>query len=84
METNELKKLIGRECVVIDSRSKKKVFETATINSVTWSTRKSYNGELYDHISYGVTLHKLTIRKNKFFPEYHRSFDVSGDSIRIE
>lgn len=87
METNELKKLIGRVCLVIDPRSKKKEFELAEINSVNVSMQK-YNGsnEIHEYVSYGVTLKKLTITKRNRYGEtyeYHRSFNVGGDRISL-
>lgn len=87
METNDLKKLIGRVCLVIDPRSKKKQFQLAEIDSVNVSLRKySISNDIYEHISYGVTLKKLTITKRNRYGEvyeYHRSFNVSGDKIHL-
>lgn len=84
METNELKKLIGQECLVIDPRKKKKEFEPATIKSVNVNISNKYRSdEIIEWVSYGVQLHRLSIRKNKFFPEYHKCFDVSGERIKL-
>jgi len=87
METNELKKLIGRVCLVKDPRSRKNEFELAEINSVNVSMVKySRSEEIHEHVSYGVTLKKLTITKRNRYGEvyeYHRSFNVSGDRISI-
>lgn len=88
METNELKKLIGRECLVLDPRSKKKVFQPATIKSVSWSCQSFNNdsGDFYETIHYRVSLHKVSISGSGWLKgqEYHRSFDVGNNSIRIE
>lgn len=85
METNELKKLIGRECLVIDPRSKRKDYESATIMSVNVNISKMRykDNSIYEHLSYTVELHKLTISKTRWRKEYHRSFTVSGDRIVI-
>ena len=87
MDTNDLKKLIGSNCLVIDPRSKKKKFESAKIISATFSIQTiNRTGEIYEHVWFGVELHKLTTtKKNRYGEvyEYHRSFDVSGDRIQI-
>ena len=86
MDTNDLKKLIGSDCLVIYPRSKKKQFEPAKIISANFSISKGRTDELYEHISYGVKLYKLTVtKKNRYGEvyEYHRSFNVSGDRIQI-
>jgi hypothetical protein len=85
MDTNDLKRLIGSDCLVIDPRSKKKVFEPAKIISANFSISKGRTEELYEHISFGVVLDKITIKKNRFREniEYHRSFNVSGERIQI-
>lgn len=87
MDTNDLKKLIGCDCLVIDPRSKKKEFEPAKIISANFSIQTiKHTGEIYEHISFGVELHKLTVTKKNRYGEvykYHRSFNVSGDRIKI-
>lgn len=87
MDTNDLKRLIGLDCLVIDPRSKKKVFEPAKIISANYSVEAiNPSGEIYEHISFGVELYKLTVTKRNRYGEvyeYHRSFNVSGDRIQI-
>lgn len=87
METDKLKELVGRECLVVDPRSKKKQFEPATINGVSWNYDQIYNdGSCREWTGYTVTLHRLTTTKRNRYGEtyeYNRSFDVSGDRIKI-
>lgn len=87
MDTNDLKRLIGCDCLVIDPRSKKKEFEPAKIISANFSIQKiNRTGEIYEHISFGVELYKLTVTKRNSYGEvyeYHRSFNVSGERIQI-
>jgi len=87
MDTNNLKQLIGSDCLVIDPRSKKKEFEPAKIHSANISLQKiAMTGEIFEHISYGVTLYKATLKKRNRYGEeyeYHRSFNVGGDRIQI-
>jgi len=87
MDTNDLKRLIGSDCLVIDPRSKKKVFEPAKIISANYSIETiNRSGEIYERISFGVELYKLTVTKRNRYGEvyeYHRSFNVSGDRIQI-
>ena len=87
MDTNDLKRLIGSDCLVIDPRSKKKVFEPAKIISANYSIETiNRSGEIYERISFGVELYKLTVTKRNRYGEvyeYHRSFNVSGDRIKI-
>ncbi|NCC88518.1 MAG: hypothetical protein EOM05_11785 [Clostridia bacterium] len=87
MDTNDLKRLIGSDCLVIDPRSKKKVFEPAKIISANYSIQTiNRSGEIYEHVSFGVELYKLTVTKRNRYGEvyeYHRSFNVSGDRIQI-
>ena len=87
MDTNDLKRLIGSYCLVIDPRSKKKVFEPATIISASFSAQAiNRTGEIYEHVRFRVELHRLTTTKKKRCGggyEYHRCFDVSGDRIQI-
>lgn len=87
METNELKKLIGCDCLVIDPRSKKKEFEPAKIISASFSVQTiNRTDEIYEHISFGVELYKLTVTKRNRYGEvyrYNRSFNVSRDRIQI-
>lgn len=87
METNDLKKLIGCDCLVIDPRSKKKEFEPAKIISAHFSINCiNRTGEIYEHISFGVELSKLTVTKRNRYGEvyeHHRSFNVNGDRIQI-
>lgn len=86
METEELKKLVGKECLVIDPRSKTRGFEPATIIGVHFSVQKIWKrDDLYENISYEVKLHRVTVRKKRFREniEYNRSFTVSGNRIRF-
>lgn len=87
MDTNDLKKLIGCDCLVIDPRSKKKEFEPAKIISAHFSIHTiNRTGETYEHISFGVELYKLTVTKRNRYGEvnkYHRTFNVSGNRIQI-
>jgi len=85
MDTNDLKRLIGSDCLVIDPRSKKKEFEPATIIRATYSiSRINGTDKTYEHISYDVALKKVSIRKRGFRAniEYNRGFTVSGDKIQ--
>ena len=84
METDDLKKLIGAQCYVIDPRSKRDQWWPATIVgasvSVSYYTNK---GEIYEHLHYRVKLDKVTVAKHRWLQEYHRSFDVGKDKIQI-
>ncbi len=84
METNDLKKLIGRVCLAQDPMSKKKEFKLAEIDSVDVCLYK-VNGEIVEHIIYSVTLKQITIGRNRYREkyEYHRSFKVSGNRINL-
>ena len=87
MNTNELKRLVGSDCLVIDPRSKRKEFELAKIISVNFSIQTiNSSGEIYEHINFGVELHRLTVSKKNRYGEvykYRRRFTVSGDRIKI-
>ena len=91
MDTNDLKKLIGQDCLVIDPRSKKNQFEPAKILRAIFSinsikNRSSNALEIYEHISYEVQLYKVTKSKRNRYAEtyeYNRCFRVSGDRIKI-
>lgn len=85
METNDLRELIGRQCSVIDPRGKRDEFHAATIigANVNLSIIQR-DGSITEYVSYTVELHKLTISKDRWgTTEYHRTFVVSGDRIRI-
>ena len=86
METNELKKLLKTECLAIDPRSKKREFQPATIISIDinlHSMRRT--NEIFEYVRYEVELYKITICKSYRNEnlEYHRSFWVSGDRIKL-
>jgi len=85
METNDLKKLLNTECLVIDPRSKKKQFEPATIISVSWSgVLLSRQDKIYENISYQVKLHRITkTKKFRELYEYNRVFNVSNERIKL-
>ena len=86
MDTNDLRRLIGKDCLVIDPRSKKKEYEPATIVSVLVQIETICNNETVERVSYYVSLHKLTVtKKNRYGEvyEYHRSFMVGGSRIKI-
>lgn len=87
MDTNDLKRLIGCDCLVIDPRSRKKEFEPAKIISSNFSIQMiKQTGKIYEHISFCVQLYKLTVTKRNRYGEvreYHRMFNVSGDRIQI-
>lgn len=85
MDTSEFKNLIGQDCLVIDPRSKKKVFQEAKIKSVCFVVQK-FSDEVYERFDYTVELYKTTYtKKNRYGEEYayHRQFTVSGDRIRF-
>jgi len=85
METNDLKKLLNTECMVIDPRSKKKQFEPATIISVYWTgSLMSRQDKIYENISYNVKLHRITkTKKFREVFEYNRCFNVSNERIKL-
>lgn len=86
MDTNDFKKLIGSDCLVIDPRSKKKQFEPGTIKSVNYSVHGiGGEGDTYEVITYDVILKRVTVSKDRFREglEYHRRVCVSGDRIQI-
>jgi hypothetical protein len=85
MDTNDLKRLIGSECLVIDPRSRNGGFVPATIVGCSFSARE-VNGKIYEGTSFEVELHKLTVTKKNRYGEtrqYHRSFKVRGGRIQI-
>ena len=86
METKELEKRIGQTCEAIDPRSKRKEFEPATIISASFTASRINETEIFKHISFGVVLHKVTVRKGNRWREkreYHRAVCVSGPNIRF-
>lgn len=86
MEIKDYKELIGKKCLVIDTRSKKKQFEDAVIISISINLNTYNNSsEIYEHISYKVKLCKYTKVKNKYGEkiEYQRQIYVNGNSIKI-
>ena len=85
MDTDDLKRLIGSECLVIDPLSKKGGFVPATIVGCSYWAEE-INGNIYEDTSFKVELRKLTVTKKNRYGEiyqYHRSFQVSGDRIQI-
>ena len=87
MELQDYKKLIGKECVVIDPRSKIKNFQPGTILSVRIGIFK-IGEEVNVYPAYEVKLKKLTkskSRRKSYFndPSYHRVVTVRKNEIKL-
>lgn len=86
METDNLTRLIGSECLVIDPRSRKKEYEPARIISVMIQIEKHPDGSIHEYMNFYVKLEKITISKSKRFSGrdgYHRRVYVSLDRIKL-
>lgn len=86
METNDLKKLIGTQCEVIDPRSKNKNFEPAIIYNVTVGINKTPQSDVIsERVVFGVRLLKFTKSTSRFNRGmlYQRCFEVSEPRIKL-
>lgn len=87
METNNIKHLIGSECMVIDPRSRKKEFEPAKIISIMISIEKHPDGSIHEYMNFYVKLEKITISKSKRFvgrDGHHRRVYASIERIKLK
>lgn len=84
MELSELKKIIGRKCMVIDPRSKKKQFEPATVLEVKFNVWLC-GEEIRETFSFNVKLDRWSKCKgwDGTYQDVQRSFEVSGNRIQI-
>lgn len=83
MQTESLKKLIGKECLAIDPRSRKKEYEAATVIASYWKAQEIGTSHIIERITFTVRLDRFTTPARKMFSPYQRVFDVGGDRIRF-
>lgn len=86
MDTEELKKRLGMECMAQDPRSRKepKAFEPCTVVGVKYIASEGSDGVIYEYIVYNVKMKRKSVSNTwQGKLEYSRCFNATSDYVKF-